>query len=92
MISFSCRLGPSEFDITGTLKTWTIVDRLYKIKVPTLLINGAEDEAQDVCVAPFAEGIDASLVKWVKFEKSSHLPFWEEKDAYLQTVTDFLKA
>ena len=32
------------------------------------------------------------LVRWVKFEKSGHLPFWEEKEAYLQTVTDFLKS
>lgn len=85
------RLGPSEFDITGTLKNWSVIDKLSNIKVPTLLVNGAEDEAQDVCVAPFQKVIGEELVKWVKFEKSSHVPFWEEQEAYLKTVSEFLK-
>jgi hypothetical protein len=32
--------GPSEFTVTGTLKTWHIMDRLGEIEVPTLLVGG----------------------------------------------------
>lgn len=51
------RLGPSEFHITGTLKTWSVIDKVHAISVPTLLTNGAADEAQDECVEPFFDKI-----------------------------------
>lgn len=84
----TCRIGPSEFNIKGTLKTWTVVDDLHKISVQTLLINGRYEDAQDVAVAPFFEKIPK--VKWVQFAESSHMPFFEEKERYLQVVGDFL--
>ena len=37
--------GPSEFHVIGTLKKWTIVDRLGRIRVPTLVTSGRYDEA-----------------------------------------------
>lgn len=82
------RIGPSEFNITGTMKTWTVIDDLHKITVPTLLINGRYDDAQDVAVVPFFERIPK--VKWVQFAESSHMPFFEEKGRYLEIVGDFL--
>src|SRR2546429_3367521 len=36
--------GPSEFTIAGTLGTWSVVDRLGEIRVPTLLVLGRHDE------------------------------------------------
>ena len=36
--------GASEFTVTGTLKTWDIMDRLPGIQVPTLLVGGRYDE------------------------------------------------
>lgn len=63
--------GPSEFFITGTLKTWSIIEELHKIAVPTLLINGRYDEAQDEVVEPFFERIPK--VKWFRFAESSHV-------------------
>ncbi|KAM3505903.1 hypothetical protein MY11210_007764 [Beauveria gryllotalpidicola] len=36
---------------------WTIVPRLYKITVPTLLIDDSDDEAQDVAMQPFFDMI-----------------------------------
>ncbi|KAJ7437365.1 hypothetical protein B0H11DRAFT_2362011 [Mycena galericulata] len=56
-------IGPSEFNITGTMKSWTVVDDLHKITAPTLLINGRYDDAQDVAVAPFFEKMPK--IKWV---------------------------
>ncbi|TNC71750.1 proline iminopeptidase-family hydrolase [Rubellimicrobium roseum] len=80
--------GPSEFHVIGTLKTWTIEDRLDRINVPTLLISGRHDEATEACVQPYADRIPD--VRWTIFEESSHLPHVEEKDACLATVAAFL--
>ena len=67
---------------------WTIVDRLHNIDVKTLVINGAADVAQDFVIQPFLDNIpDASHVK---FKHSSHTPFWEERETYMQVVSNFL--
>jgi L-proline amide hydrolase len=82
--------GPSEFHVIGTLKTWSIIDRLDRIAVPTLLVSGRHDEATEACVKPFAEKIPD--VRWTIFENSSHMPHVEEKDACLRAVAGFLDA
>lgn len=86
---YSTMVGPSEFTITGTLKPWSCLDQIHTITVPTLLTNGANDEAQDVCVSPFFHKIPH--VKWVQFSQR-HMPFTEEEDQerYFQVVADFL--
>ena len=81
-------MGPSEFNATGSAKDWTAIPYAHKIERPTLLINGAADPAQDFTVQPLFNLIPK--VKWVRFEKSSHVPFWEERDRYMQVVSDFL--
>jgi pimeloyl-ACP methyl ester carboxylesterase len=70
------------------LKTWSIVDSVYKIIVPTLLINGKYDEAQDSVMEPFFKSIEK--VKWIRFAASSHLPQLEEPDEFLKVVGGFL--
>ncbi|PNS20833.1 hypothetical protein CAC42_2764 [Sphaceloma murrayae] len=82
--------GPSEFHVIGNLKTWDIRPELAKIEVPTLLINGKFDEAQDVTMAPFFKGI-TSPVKWVRFAESSHMPHLEETEDFVIAVTNFLE-
>jgi len=37
--------GPTEFTVRGSLKDWTVEKELHRIKVPTLFINGENDEA-----------------------------------------------
>lgn len=80
--------GPNEFYITGSLRTWSVIDRLGSVEVPTLLINGKYDEAQDSVMQPFFEKIER--VRWVKFDESSHCPQLEEREGYLKTVKEFL--
>jgi L-proline amide hydrolase len=80
--------GPSEFHVVGTLKTWTIIDRLDRIQVPTLLISGRYDEATPAVVQPFADRIKD--VRWEIFENSSHMPHVEETERCLKVVGDFL--
>ena len=80
--------GPSEFHVIGSLRNWTIVDRLPSIAVPVLLISGRYDEATPATVQPYADTIPD--VRWQIFENSSHMPHVEEKDACLAAVAGFL--
>lgn len=83
------RNGPSEFNVIGSLKGWDITPELHKINVPTLLINGNYDEAQDITMEPFFREIPGK-VKWVRFPESSHCPHLEETDAFVEAVGNFL--
>ncbi len=80
--------GPSEFHCIGTMRNWTIVDRLDRITAPTLLVSGRHDEATEAVVQPFADRI--ADVRWTIFENSSHMPHVEETDAFMATVGDFI--
>ena len=82
--------GPSEFHVIGTLKTWSVVDAVHCINVPTLLISGRYDEAAPSVVQPFADAI--ADVRWHIFEHSSHVPHIEERDAYMALVQAFIDA
>ncbi|EFW78661.1 proline iminopeptidase-family hydrolase [Pseudomonas savastanoi] len=80
--------GPTEFHVIGTLKNWTIVDRLENIKVPTLVISGFYDEATPLVVKPYVENIPD--VRWSVFRESSHMPHVEERMACMGCVAGFL--
>lgn len=82
--------GPSEFHCIGTIRTWTIIDRLHQITAPTLLISGRHDEATEAVVQPFADLIPD--VRWTIFENSSHLPHIEETAGFLELVESFLES
>ncbi|KAF9267098.1 proline-specific peptidase [Marasmius fiardii PR-910] len=81
--------GPNEFYITGSLKTWSVIDEIARINVPTLLTNGRSDGAQDSTMLPYFERI--SKVKWVTLEKSSHMPHLEEEKRFIEVVHRFLR-
>ncbi|KAI0919674.1 hypothetical protein AcV5_001673 [Taiwanofungus camphoratus] len=72
------------------LDDWTIIDRLHLVRAPTLVINGRNDVARDFVVAPFYQKI--ANVKWITFGNSSHTPFWEERERYMQVVGTFLSS
>jgi L-proline amide hydrolase len=82
--------GPSEFHCIGTLKSWSVIDRLDRINVPTLLVSGRHDEATPAVVQPFADRIPDT--RWRIFEESSHMPHVEEKAACLAAVAEFIAA
>jgi len=81
--------GPSEFGpVTGRLNGWDVTARLLEIGVPTLVTGGRYDEARPEHLAVLANGMrDAELVI---FENSSHLAFVEERERYIEVVSDFL--
>ena len=80
--------GPNEFHVIGTLKDWSVIDRLDRITAPTLLVSGRYDEATEAAVQPYAENIPD--VRWTIFEESSHMPHVEEEQSYLRLVGGFL--
>jgi L-proline amide hydrolase len=80
--------GPNEFFCIGTLRNWSVVDRVQHIVAPTLLLSGRFDEATPATVQPFFDAIPD--VRWEIFEASSHMPFIEERERYLSVVEDFL--
>lgn len=82
--------GPNEFFVIGSLKTWSVIDKVSAINVPTLLISGRYDEATPAVVQPFADNIKGA--RWVIMEKSSHLPHVEETQKCIKTVAEFLDA
>ena len=80
--------GPNEFHVIGTLRSWSIVDRLPRVVAPTLLISGRYDEATQATVQPFADLIPD--VRWTVFEHSSHMPHVEERALCMDVVGRFL--
>ena len=82
--------GPNEFRVIGTLKDWTVIDRLHRIDVPALVVNGRYDEATDECVQPYVEHISGA--RHHRFENSSHMPHVEERDEFMAVVGAFLDA
>ncbi len=80
--------GPNEFHVIGTLKTWSVIDRLPAIDVPTLIVSGRHDEATPATVQPYKDGIKGA--SWVIFEHSSHMPHVEEQEECMRVVGSFL--
>ena len=72
------RFGQSEFNVVGTLKSWSIIDILHQIPCPTLLISAPLDSVQEIAVLPFF--LNIPRVKWVELQNSTHLPLFEEPE------------
>jgi proline-specific peptidase len=80
--------GPNEFSCTGTLREWSVLDRLGEITNPTLVLGGRFDEATPTITQTTHRGIHGS--EWVIFENSAHLPHLEETERYLEVLQEFL--
>jgi proline-specific peptidase len=81
--------GPSEFFITGTLKTWDIRPRLGELRVPTLMTSGRHDESTPAINDTLLRGIAGS--RWEVFEQSGHMAHVEEPEGYNRVVEEFLR-
>jgi proline-specific peptidase len=80
--------GPSEFTVTGTLKTWDIMDRLGEIEVPALLVGGRYDECRPAHLEEMHRRIAGSQLAII--ENASHLCFAERPDEFTGLVNSFL--
>ena len=93
--SYYTMWGPNEFFIVGSLKAWSITQDLHKISEQTcpggvLLLNGKDDEVQDDAMQPFQDKVTAKC-SWHQFARSSHMPFAEEHDEFIEVVGSFLR-
>jgi proline-specific peptidase len=80
--------GPSEFTVTGTLRTWDIMDRLGEIYVPTLLVGGRYDECRPSHLTEMRRRIRGSRLAII--EEASHLCFAEQPAEFMEIVNSFL--
>jgi proline-specific peptidase len=82
--------GPSEFTIPGTIRSIDLSPELPRIRVPTLVLGGRYDEVTPRCAEQIRAGIPGA--RSVTFERSSHTPFWEERERFMDTVAGFLRS
>jgi proline-specific peptidase len=80
--------GPSEFHVTGTLRDWSVVDRLGEIRVPTLVVTGEHDEATPPINRTVSGGIPGA--ESVIVADASHMAHVERTEEYLRLLDDFL--
>ncbi|MEA2228806.1 MAG: L-proline amide hydrolase [Solirubrobacteraceae bacterium] len=81
--------GPSEFTVVGTIRDWSVVDRLPEIDVPVLLVSGEHDEVRPDVVRVIDERVPDS--EWILFEDCSHSPHLEAPERFLRVVEGFLE-
>jgi len=82
--------GPSEFTVLGNLKDFDCTLQLKEINCPTLYTCGRFDEATPETTEYFSRLTPNS--KFHIFEKSAHMAYIEETDAYLKIMGDFLNS
>ena len=80
--------GPNEFTIIGNIRYWDATSQLHKIKVPALVMGGRYDEVSPRVARSIHRQIKGS--KLVTFQRSSHVPFWEEREKFMQVLRSFL--
>lgn len=80
--------GPNEFLYTGNLKDWNRVPDLPQIDLPVLITVGEFDELTPACAMRMKNALPNALL--CVFRNASHMPFYENPDAYYPAVTDFL--
>ena len=81
--------GPTEFNITGSCKDWTIHDRLKKILVPTLVLGAKYDSMNP-------EEIKAVAKRLPKGEahicpNGSHFSIFDDQEDYFNAITSFIE-
>ena len=81
--------GPNEFLYTGNLKDWNRVPDLHRIAVPVFITTGQHDELTPACAARMKQHLPNAELK--VFPSSSHMPFYEEPQAYYPALLDFLR-
>ena len=82
--------GPNEFTIVGNTRYWDVSNKLGRIRVPTLILCGKYDEVSPTVARDMHRRIGGS--KLFMFQKSSHMPFWEEREKFMDVVREFTGA
>jgi proline-specific peptidase len=81
--------GPSEFTITGKLKSYDITKLLGGIHVPTLFTCGQFDEATPATTRYYQSLVPGAELAVI--EGSGHLTMQDEPERYVQALREFLR-
>jgi L-proline amide hydrolase len=80
--------GPNEFHVVGTLRKWSVIDRLHQVDAPTLVVAGEFDEATPATWFPYVERI-ADARSHV-FDGASHCTHLEQPEEFRAVIASFL--
>lgn len=81
--------GPSEFLPGGTLKNWSIWDRLPKFTVPTLAVGGKYDTMNPEDMKRISTTVQNG--RFLYCPNGSHLSMWDDQEVYMNGIIDFIK-
>lgn len=87
---YETMVGASECHVTGTLRDWSVEERLSEIALPTLVMSGRFDEVTPLLAERLAAGLPDC--RRVMFEQSSHMPHLEEPQRFVDELLNFLAA
>jgi L-proline amide hydrolase len=82
--------GPSEFHVVGTIRDWSVIDRLPEIQVPTLVVTGEHDEATPAINRTVSQGIPGA--ESVILDGCSHMAHVEQTEQYLALLDRFFSS
>ena len=82
--------GPNEFTYTGNIRDWTLIPVLGGLRIPCLVLCGEFDELPPACSIRIDNALADSRLK--VFAGCSHMPFYEDPDAYFACLEQFLEA
>lgn len=80
--------GPTEFTISGSLRTWSIRDRLNTIKVPTLLLGGKYDSMNPEVIKEMVDRFPNAEAHICS--NGSHFSIWDDQADYFEAITRFI--
>lgn len=81
--------GPSEFTITGTLKSYDATESLGDIGVPTLFVVGQYDEVLPARVRKYQKLTPKSVVEIIP--DAAHMEIHDQPDVFVKTIRDWLR-
>lgn len=80
--------GPNEFLYTGNLKDWNRIPDLPGLDLPVLITVGEHDELTPACAMRMKNALPNAQLQ--VFRNASHMPFYENAEAYYPALIDFL--
>lgn len=86
--SYITAWGPNEYTPTGTLKNFEYTDRLGKIRQPTLVISGTNDECTPLIAKTMTDRIPNS--RWQLLDGARHMTFIDQTDVYKRLLAEWL--
>jgi len=81
--------GDSELFCTGSLLNYDVINDLDKVKIPTLIINGANDESTPYINKVMHDGIKNS--KWFIIQDARHVSYNEHPEEVINILNDWLR-